>query len=358
MNERDIDFMAELMAKMDRKASVAGDIINDYLAKRKLNPEEKALFLEIIWGIIRCYARLKWAYPDADWSVRIQNFIRKGIPTVSNAPLYIQCEVPEWFLDHIPNPESELPLLLEKPPIVLRATGNRDEISADLKQEGLAVENCTTSPFGLILKEYANLKNTRAWKKGLIEIQDEGAQLLALDVGIKSGQSVFDFCAGAGGKSLIFAQIMQNKGQILAYDITPKKLFELVKRATRAQIKIIQIATQLPNPDKKFDHVVVDAPCSGCGTWRRCPNMRLQLTEKQLKHIVRVQSEILNRAEQYVKIGGFLSYATCSLTSDENEAQVDAFIKTHPNYQIIRQKRYSPARTNTDGFFLAQMQKG
>lgn len=358
MNERDIDFIADLMSKMDRKAAAIGDIINDYLNKRKLKADEKASFLEAVWGIIRSYARLKWANPEENWKTRIQKFLEQGVPDVSHAPKYVQWEVPEWFLSHVPDPEKELPNLLKKPDIILRTIGERDKILESLRKENLDVRPCVHSPYGVILKGYANLKNTNAWKKGLIEVQDEGAQLLSLDIGVRSAQSVFDFCAGAGGKSLIFAQMMQNKGQILAYDITPKKLFELVKRATRAQIKIIQIITQLPNPDKKFDHVVVDAPCSGCGTWRRTPNMRWHLTEKQLKHITRTQGEILNRAEQYVKNGGFLSYATCSLTIDENELQVENFLKTHPNYRIVKQKRYSPARTDTDGFFLCQMQKG
>ncbi len=355
MNEREINFIADLMNKMDRKAAVIGDIINDYLSHHK--NLDKVDFLDKAWGVVRAYARLQWAYPENNWQERVQKFIENGLPDVSAAPYYIQWEIHEWFLSHIPTPESELPALLEKPDIILRALDNRDITLSEMKKEGLNVEPCTQSPYGIILKNYANLKNTSIWKKGCIEIQDEGAQLLSMDIGVKSGDSVFDFCAGAGGKSLILAQIMQNKGLIQAYDITPKKLFELVKRATRAQIKIIQITTSLPKPDKKFDHVLVDAPCSGCGTWRRCPHMRWHLTEKQLKHITRTQSEILNRAQAYVKLGGKLSYATCSLTTDENEKQVENFLQTHPNYKIVLEKRYSPARTHTDGFYLCVMQK-
>ena len=207
------------------------------------------------------------------------------------------------------------------------------------------------------MPDYKNLSMTQAWKEGLIEIQDEGAQLVALDIGVRPNNTVFDFCAGAGGKSLIFAQMMKNKGLIWAYDITAKKLFELVKRAKRAHIDIIQIQPQLPPPTTQFDYVVVDAPCSGCGTWRRNPHMRWHLTEKQLMHIVKSQMEILNRAEVYVKEGGYLAYITCSLTLDENENQVEQFLSTHPNYQVVRQKRYSPYRTGTDGFFLCLMQR-
>ena len=348
-----------LLEKIERRPQSAAEMVNTYLATHKyLKVEGKKEFLALVWGIIRAKARLMWAYSENSWQERIQKFVEGGIPDVSKAPKHIKWEVPEWFLDHVPECEKELPALLETPPIILRAIGNRDEVLKALAEEGIKGETTEKSPFGIRLKEYANLKNTKVWKQGLIEVQDEGAQLVALDIGVEPKQSVFDFCAGAGGKSLIFAQMMQNKGFIQAYDITPKKLFELNKRATRAHISIIKIILKLEKPDKKFDHVVVDAPCSGCGTWRRSPNLRWNLTEKQLAHIVKVQGEILERASQYVKNGHYLSYITCSLTRDENEEQVEKFLRAHPNFKVIKQKRYSPARTGTDGFFLSVMQKG
>ena len=359
MTQELIKAAAYLLEKIERRPAPAGEMINTYLATHKyLKGEAKKEFLALVWGVIRAKARLMWAYPEASWQERIEKFSESGLPDVSKAPKYIQWEVPEWFLNHVPEAEKELPALLETPPIILRATENREEVLKALQAEGIECDGCEKSPFGIFLKEYANLKNTKAWKQGLIDVQDEGAQLVALDIGVEPKQSVFDFCAGAGGKSLIFAQMMQNKGFIQAYDITPKKLFELVKRATRAHISIIKIILKLEKPDKKFDHVVVDAPCSGCGTWRRSPNLRWNLTEKQLAHIVKVQGEILERACQYVKPGHYLSYITCSLTRDENEEQVEKFLKSHPNFRVIKQKRYSPYRTGTDGFFLSIMQKG
>ena len=151
--------------------------------------------------------------------------------------------------------------------------------------------------------------------------------------------------------------MMENRGFIQAYDIVAKRLFELTKRANRAKVSIIKIVTKLPEPFKKFDHVVIDAPCSGTGTWRRMPDMKWKYSEKQLGQVVKTQAEILNRAERFVKNGHYLSYITCSLTTDENEAQIESFLKTHPNYVVLKQKRYSPYRTQTDGFFLCVMQK-
>ncbi len=347
-----------LMERIQKKPVIANELINTYIASHKhFDGDDKRILLDLVWRLVRTMARLQYAYPNETWEARAKMLMEDGVPDVKNAPNPVKWEVAEWFPAHVPEAEKELPALLENPPIILRAIGDREQAQKILREDGIETMPTKLSPYGLILPEYKNLTGTKAWKEGLIEIQDEGAQLVALDIGVKPNDTVFDFCAGAGGKSLIFAQMMQNKGLIWAYDITAKKLFELVKRATRAHIDIIQIQPQLPPPTKQFDYVVVDAPCSGCGTWRRSPNMRWHLTEKQLRHITESQAEILNRAEAYVKDGGRLAYITCSLTTDENETQVEAFLSGHPNYKVIKQKRYSPARTGTDGFFLCLMEK-
>ncbi len=348
-----------LMERIEKKPVIANELINTYIASHKhFDGDDKRALLDLIWRCVRTMARLQYAYPNENWEMRTKALMEQGLPDISKAPDCVKWEVPEWFPAHVPEAEKELPALLENPPIILRAIGDREKAQVVLREEGIETTPAQLSPYGLILPEYRNLTTTKAWKEGLIEIQDEGAQLVALDIGVKPGNSVFDFCAGAGGKSLIFAQMMENKGLIWAYDITAKKLFELVKRATRARVNIIEIQPQLPPSTTHFDYVVVDAPCSGCGTWRRSPNMRWHLTEKQLSHIVKSQTEILNRAEAYVKEDGYLAYITCSLTTDENENQIEQFLSNHPDYKVVKQKRYSPWRTGTDGFFLCLMKKG
>ena len=347
-----------LMERIDKKPFVANELINTYLASHKhFSGDDRRALLDLVWRCVRAMARLKYAYPNETWEVRAKHLMDEDVPDLEKMPNWVRWEVPEWFPAYVPEAEKELPAFLETPPIILRAIGNRKQAQEMLQAEGIETQPTKLSPYGLILSEYKNLTGTKAWKEGLIEVQDEGAQLVALDIGVRPNDTVFDFCAGAGGKSLIFAQIMNNKGLIWAYDITAKKLFELVKRATRVHVDIIEIKPQLPPPTKQFDYVVVDAPCSGCGTWRRSPHLRWQLTEKQLRHITKSQAEILNRAEAYVRDGGRLAYITCSLTKDENEDQVELFLKTHPNYRVLKQKRYSPARTGTDGFFLCLMEK-
>ena len=353
-----IKHVSVLMERIDKKPLIASELINSYLTKHKhLTKSDKNTILDLVWQVVRVMGRLKYAYADKNWTERVLAFVNQGLPDMLAAPNHIKWEVPEWLLKHVPEAEKELPELLKNPPIVLRAIGDRNEVQQALRSEGIETLQTALSPYGLIMPTYSNLTLTQTWQKGMIEVQDEGAQLVALDIGVKPNNTVFDFCAGAGGKSLIFAQMMQNKGLIWAYDITTKKLFELQKRAWRTHVDIIEIQKQLPLPDKQFDYVVVDAPCSGMGTWRRSPNMRWHLTEKQLSHIVKSQTEILGRAEAYVKQDGYLAYITCSLMKDEDEDQIEQFLLAHTNYKIIKQKRYSPARTGTDGFFLCLMQK-
>ncbi len=349
---------ALLLTKIEEKSGTANEIINGYTRSHKyIQAQDRKELLDLIWRVIRARARLSYAYPNTDWQFKIEKFISDGIPQLPDAPFYIQWEVPEWFLSHLPAPELELPAMLENAPLVLRANGKRDKIIQELEAEGLSVTPCKRSELGIILNQYVNLTDTKTYKKGLIEIQDEGAQLLSMEIGVKPHDDVFDFCAGAGGKSLIFAQLMNNKGFIQAYDASFKRLSELGKRAWRAKVSIIKTVTRLPESFKKFDHVVVDAPCSGTGTWRRSPDMRWNLTEKQLQNIVLKQAEILSVAQEYVKSGHFLSYITCSLTYDENEKQVEDFLSKNPRFRVIKEERYSPYRTQTDGFFLCVMQK-
>ncbi len=358
MKENEIrEIAASLLETIDIKPQSANEIINAFTkSHRFIEAEDRKLLLEMIWRVIRLKARLGYAYPNAGWYEKIA-LATEPLPDLSNAPDYVKWEVPEWFIPYVPEAEKELPEMLENAPIVLRANGNRDKIMSVLKEEGLSVHACEHSPLGIILEHHSNLTESKAYKKGMIEVQDEGAQLLSIDIGVKPHDDVFDFCAGTGGKSLIFAQLMQNKGFIQAYDSSYKRLSELGKRAFRAKATIIKTVTRLPETHKKFDFVVVDAPCTGTGTWRRTPDMRWNITENQIQSIVRTQAEILDKAAEYVKNGHYLVYITCSLTRDENELQTQHFLKTHSRFLSVREKRYSPYRTGTDGFYLSIMQK-
>ncbi len=259
---------------------------------------------------------------------------------------------PEWLKKIIP--EAELQALHQEAPIILRCNGDKEKIQEELAIEGIETEPTKLSPIGLILKKRIPLTTCKAYLTGQVEVQDEGSQLVALATKIKAGDSVLDYCAGAGGKSLCFAQMMGNKGRIIAHDISKKSLDELKKRAERAGTKIIEITQK---PTGTFNHVVVDAPCSGSGTWRRCPDAPFKLKPDTLKEVQKKQADILDKASQFVTKDGLLHYMTCSLIEAENQEQMRDFLKRHTDFKVIHHTQWSPAKTETDGFFLASFKR-
>ena len=307
----------EVLTEIDSSSHPANEVLNAYTRTRRyIGSKDRRAIRDGVWNTLR---KRSW---------------------------------PKW-LDKIV-PKEELSALHMEPQIILRANGNRKEIQTKLAKEGIETEFTKLSPIGLILKKRIPLTTCKAYLEGKIEVQDEGSQLIALATGIKAGDTVLDYCAGAGGKSFCFAQMMKNKGRIVAHDISTKSLVELRKRAERAEAKIIEISK---NPTGFFDHVVVDAPCSGSGTWRRCPDAPFKLTSKILKDVQQKQAKILDKACQYVAEGGLLHYMTCSVIEGENQIQMRAFLKRHKDFKLIHHAGWTPSKTNTDGFFLASFQK-
>ena len=353
---------ADLFDEILKQTKPAGEIINAFTRMHKsFGSKDRRLLTDTIWQLIRYKSRLEYLYPKKSNLEKIE-ILKKGLPDTSTLPFHIQMETPEWLIQKINNAQSELPALLETPPIVLRTTINREKVQKYLKDEGVETELTDFSPYGLILKKRTNLSSLKTYKNGLIEVQDEGSQLVALETKIKAEDTVLDYCAGAGGKSLIFAQMMQQKGKIIAHDISKRSLEELQKRALRAGVKIIETTTNVPqylknHPNIKFSHVVVDAPCSGTGTWRRCPDARWKLTTEQFDILLKKQADILKKASSFVSSNGYLSYMTCSLTNDENILQVRKFLKTNKKFKLITHKQFSPFKTKTDGLFVAVLQK-
>lgn len=356
------DLAVTLLTEIEATNRPASEVINTFTRMRPfLGSKDRRYLTDIVWRILRLKARLNFCYPKATWREKI-DLSEQALPLTDKTPQHILWEVPEWLIKHISNPERELPALLDTPPIVLRTNGNRDIIRQQLQQEGIETIPTTLSPYGLILTKRINLSTSQCYRNGLVEVQDEGSQLVALMTHIQPNDTVLDYCAGAGGKSLIFAQMMQNKGCILAHDVSERSLNELQKRSLRAKASIIQTTTHLVSWHKQhtnttWKHVVVDAPCSGTGTWRRCPDARWKLTPEQLQQLCKKQATILKSASQYVAPMGYLSYMTCSLTNDENINQVRSFLKQQTHFKLCSHKQFSPAQTQTDGLFCAVMQR-
>jgi 16S rRNA (cytosine967-C5)-methyltransferase len=298
-------------------------------------------------------------------------------------PDAVRLEMPDWLLPLLVDryDAAELAALLLPAPLDLRVNllkATREEALAALTAEGLEATPTPLSPWGLRIEGRRQVTTGAAFRAGLVEIQDEGSQLVAALTGARPGMRVADWCAGAGGKTLALAMMMQNRGQVLACDVSAARLEGAVRRLRRAGVHNAE--RHLVEPGDKwakrragsFDRVLVDAPCTGTGTWRRNPDARLRLTEADLAELLPKQAAILDQAAPLVRSGGRLVYATCSLLSEENEAQVTAFLARHPGFALVPLARawpggappntgdylsLTPARHGTDGFFAAVLER-
>lgn len=230
------------------------------------------------------------------------------------------------------------------------------------------------APDGLRVPEGTQVEQLPAWEAGLIEVQDEGSQLVALACGAAPGMTVVDLCAGAGGKTLALAAQMQDRGRIIACDADRSRLTRLAPRAERAGVTIAETrlldggreAASLVDLVDAADLVVVDAPCSGTGTWRRNPEARWRLTPARIERLVTLQARLLDVAAALVKPGGTLIHIVCSLLDEEGVGQVSAFLSRHPGW-VARPialpagephgsgHRLTPVKDGTDGFFVAAL---
>jgi 16S rRNA (cytosine967-C5)-methyltransferase len=247
-------------------------------------------------------------------------------------------------------------------PVVLRANrlkATREEVMQQLQLEGIATHPLEESPDALVLNQRANTFRTQAFSEGLFEVQDGGSQQIAPFAQPEPGMRVIDACAGAGGKSLHLAALMQNKGSILSMDVEGWKLEELKKRARRngvhnLETRVIDSTKVIKRLESTADRVLLDVPCSGTGVIRRNPDTKWKLTEEYLHNVRATQAEILERYSHMLKPGGKLVYATCSILPSENEVQVQQFLEKHPEYSLEEEVRVNPG-TYHDGFYMARI---
>jgi len=257
---------------------------------------------------------------------------------------------------------------------------SREAVIANLATEDIVAEPTPYSPLGLRLKGKPALNRLALFQEGVIEVQDEGSQLLALITGARRGEMVCDFCAGAGGKTLALGAMMKNSGRLYAFDVAEKRLANLKPRLARSglsnvhpQLLTSENDTKVKRLAGKFDRVLVDAPCSGLGTLRRNPDLKWRQTPESVAELNVKQAAILASSARLVKAGGRLVYATCSLLPEENEAIVEAFLATHPDFVLLPMPevlaaagieldtgdmlRLSPLQHGTDGFFAAALER-
>lgn len=241
---------------------------------------------------------------------------------------------------------------------------NHEIIKRLFTDEGIEFSETESAPDALIIHTKKNFRNHPAYKNGLFEVQDISSQLIAPFLEAAPGMNVIDGCAGAGGKSLHLSALMQNEGEILSVDIHERKLDELEKRASRAGCKIIKplhaekLTRHFQGLLQSFaDRILLDVPCSGLGVLRRKPDAKWSLTKKFIDELKQTQLQILDEYAPLLKKGGILVYSTCSILPSENEMQIKLFLEKHKEFQLLEEKRISPANTGFDGFYMAKLKK-
>lgn len=327
-----------------------------------------------LWRIFAVWATLR-GYPLPDWKPfegTPTRRIKGRFETLRKERKYRE-SVPDWLDELAANSlgekkwEKELEALNTFAPVVLRA--NALKILPKLLRNALLEDKITTQylskyPDALVLDERSNVFSTEAFQKGLFEVQDAASQCVAPFTQVESGMRVIDACAGAGGKSLHLAALMQNKGQLIALDIHQYKLRELKRRAKRAgahniETRLIENNKIIKKLHGSADRVLLDAPCSGLGVLRRNPDAKWKLNPDFINRVIAEQQKILTQYAHMVKPGGKLIYVTCSILPQENEAQISEFLTTEigQSFTLEKESHFWPSVQGFDGFYMARLER-
>lgn len=284
--------------------------------------------------------------------------------------LKIKESIPDW-LDEMGQKElgkrwpAEIHALNEQAKVVLRVNTlkvSRAELQSQLKTELIESEAPDAFPDALILRERQNIFTRQQFRDGLFEVQDAGSQLIAPFLDPQPGMRVIDACAGAGGKTLHLAALMKDKGRIIAMDTESFKLDELKKRARRAgasnniETRVIDSSKVIKRLENSADRVLLDVPCSGLGVLRRNPDAKWKLSPTFIEEVKVTQHQVLSQYSSMLKKGGLLVYSTCSILPAENEEQVQEFLKSHPQFEMLEQKTLYPSE-GFDGFYMARLKR-
>ena len=391
-------------------AAPADQVMSAYFRKnRSLGQQDRAFIAETAFAVLRRKRSLETAVGSADPSalvvaalVRVLGFSGRSLDGLADTELLaklraaskdlpdaVRADLPDWLWQRLEarhGRDEALHIaqgLLNPAPLDLRvnlARTSREDVLTRLEQDGIEAQAAKYSPAGVRLGGKPAINNHALFRDGLVEVQDEGSQLLAWLVAPRRGEMIADYCAGAGGKTLALAMLMRGSGRIYAMDVSAKRLAALGPRAARAQVNNIHSLALSGDNDArakrlagKLERVLVDAPCSGFGTLRRNPDLKWRHGPTAIEELAQKQARILQAAARLVKQGGRLVYATCSILQEENEAIVDAFQRAAPEFKplscaalLAAQKipldtgerlRLWPHVHGTDGFFAAAFER-
>jgi len=417
---------AEILADIEKRKRPAADALKDWgLSHRFAGSGDRAAIGNLVYDILRqklslgflansdkpqalAFALLlrRWSFdaekmkvdfaedkfaPEFPADDVVQSVLMRNL---KEADEHVQADIPEWVVPSFeanfsddwieeavafarrPSLDIRVNTLKSTREKMLKQLQKTGAVKTDIARHGLRV--VSDKPFS----RQPNVQAEEAFQKGRFEIQDQGSQIVSDLVFARAGETILDFCAGAGGKSLSLSATMENKGQIHAYDIDKSRLAPIHDRLKRAGTRNVQV--HAPDSDMgalagKMDKVVVDAPCTGTGTWRRRPDAKWRLDQNNLEERLRQQEEVLSEAAPFVRPGGHLIYITCSILPEENENQVYAFTEDNPEFELVsagevwedlfgydkpapwssdmKTVTLTPESTKTDGFFFAVMER-
>ncbi|MFN5483873.1 MAG: RsmB/NOP family class I SAM-dependent RNA methyltransferase [Bradyrhizobium sp.] len=420
----------ELIATIDAQRIPAAKALKEWgTAHRYAGSGDRAAISGLIWDVLRRQASAAWLMQDDSARARVLGMLKlergMDVPTISalcdggrfapdpltpteeaalasrtlsDAPAPVAGDYPDWLDPHLAkvfgdDRVAEATAMASRAPLDLRVNtlkGKREKVLPRLSH--LGARETPWSPLGLRIELGADARNPgihaeEDFIKGAIEVQDEGSQLAALFAAAKPGEQVIDLCAGAGGKTLAIAAQMQGKGRLIATDSDKRQLAPIQERLSRAGVHNCDVRTPrgeeevLSDIKASADLVLIDAPCTGTGTWRRNPDAKWRMRPGALEVRLKDQAEVLERAVPLVKAGGRIAYITCSVLAEENGEQVKAFIARHPEFSVQPPEQtasvlwdkaevfteaallsaegllMTPRRTGTDGFFVAVLKK-
>ncbi len=370
---------AVIAAARGQGASADRIIAEFFRARRYMGSGDRRAVRELAYGAIRACgpipasgraAMLRLAEGHADLACLFDSTRHAPAPIAPGEPVAAGGIAPAWLEQRLAASGivgADAAALLERAPLDVRTNRLKAVPELPLAGERLPVPDGLRFPFGTPVEQWD------AYRNGAIEVQDAGSQLACSVVAAQPGETVIDLCAGAGGKTLALAAAMQGRGRLIACDVDRARLSRLAPRAERAGA--INIEERLLDPGREHDAladltgqadaVLVDAPCSGTGSWRRNPEARWRLSEKELTRVTAIQSRLLDLAATLVRPGGRLVFVTCSLLDAEGADQAAAFLARHSGWHAVTPAlpagmargagvRLEPARDGTDGFFIAE----
>jgi 16S rRNA (cytosine967-C5)-methyltransferase len=403
---------ASVLARLLEFAAPADEVLSRYFrAERQLGREERAFVAEAVFAVLRRRRSLEAAAGSSDpqalvaaAAMRVLGLSLRALDGLvdpelaqrirsyrpEEAPAAVRADLPDWLWQRLASEYGEAEArriaegMLNPAPLDLRvnlARTTRDEARRRLAEDAIESEPTPYSPAGLRLAGKPAINRHPLFLEGLVEVQDEGSQLLAWLTAPRRGEMVADYCAGAGGKTLALAMLMRGTGRLYAMDVSARRLAALAPRAARAGITNVHTIVLSGERDArakrlagKLDRVLVDAPCSGFGTLRRNPDLKWRHSSQAVDELAAKQRAILRAAADLVEPGGRLVYATCSVLPEENEAVADDFAAAHPHYEALscdellhgqrialtagRRMRLWPHVHGTDGFFAAAFRRG